>query len=178
MAYDPSKSRGFEGIRDAKRGYSSNPLQEGKVVARIDGCEMFETANGETWKNTLTVLAVDAGPHRPGEVVNTFFSLKPGAKGKTIFQQNVKGFVAGVLDVPDSAVADGECLRCLEESNPLRGHVVVVTTTMRQSKETKDPKTGEYVWYPVHSWSRMMTPEEITAAIGPDGVARFFQNGL
>lgn len=168
----------FSGMRDAKRGFTSNPLRAGRVVARIDECAFFDTENkGEMWKSTLTILAVDQGEeHRVGEQVHVFFKM---AAGKKVFQQNVKSFIAGVLDVADEEVGEEEIDAILAaDGGDLRGLVTVVTSRMQTSKKTVDSKTGEPVQYVVHSWAPSLTAEEIVSAIGEEAVERFFPNGL
>ena len=96
-----------------------------------------------------------------------------------IYQRNVKAFVAGVLDCADEEVDTEDLDVVLDDAtNPLKGYVCLLTVTMRQSRDKIDEKTGEKAWYPVLSWSAAYTPEEITEAIGEDGLTRFFPNGL
>lgn len=172
-------SNAFKGMKDATRGYSSNVVREGRFLVRIDGCDFFDTNNGEKWKNTLTILAVGEGNHKVGEVVNTFWKVGSGKIHLEIFQRNVKSFVAGVLDCADEDVGEEAIETVLSgESNPLLGHVTLLTVNMRQSRDKVDEKTSEKAWYPVLSWSPAYTPQEIRDAIGDEGVARFFPNGL
>lgn len=171
-------SNAFKGMKDASRGYSSNAVREGRYLVRIDECSFFDTNNGEKWKNTLTVLAVEDGDHRVGEVINTFFKVGSGKIQLEIFQRNVKSFVAGVLDCADEDVDEDAIDTVLGEDNPLKGHVTFLSVTMRQSRDKIDEKTGEKALYPVYSWSPAYTPEEIRSALGEEGVARFFPNGL
>ena len=64
----------FSGLRDAARGFSSNPIRQGRYVARIDAIDSFDAEQkGLMWKNTLTILAVEDGDHSVGEVVHVFF---------------------------------------------------------------------------------------------------------
>jgi|SRR5688572_7003193 len=167
----------FAGLKDAKRGFNSNPVQEGKYVARIDASNYFDTEqNGEMWKNTLTILAVvDGDAHRVGEVVHTFFRTKAGKK---VFQQNLKSFIAGVLDVADEAIGEPEADEVLSENNPMLGLVTTLTVRRQASKTAKDEKTGEPLTYLVYSWAPSLSNDEIKSAIGAEGVARFFPSGL
>lgn len=171
-------SNAFKGMKDATRGYNSNPVREGRVLVRIDECSFFDTNNGEMWKNTLTVLAVEDGDHKPGDVVNTFWSVGSGQIRRDIFQRNVKAFVAGVLDCQDEDVDEESIDAVLGNDNPLKGHVTLLTVNMRTSRDKVDEKTGQPKMYPVLSWSPAYTVEEIREAIGDEGVSRFFPNGL
>ena len=170
----------FSGLKDAKRGFGSNKLKEGKYVVRIDACDFFEGDQvGEAWKNTLTILAVEEGPaegaqHKVGEVVHTFFYMK---SGKKTFHQNLKGFMAGVLNVDDEDVGEEEAEAATKEDSPMKGLVTVVTGRRRTSKKTKDEKTGEPVEYVVYSWSPCLDASEVLAAIGEEAYAKFFPNG-
>lgn len=171
-------SNAFKGMKNASRGYSSNAARQGTFLVRIDDCDFFDTNNGEKWKNTLTVLAVDDGDHKVGEVINTFWTLKAGKVGKEIFQRNLKAFIAGVLDASDEDVDEEVCDVILSDENPLKGHVTLLRVTLRESRDKVDEKTGEKVRYPVLSWSTAYTPEEVAEAIGEEGMAQFFPNGL
>lgn len=165
----------FSGLKDAKRGFASNALQPGKYVCRIDGCDFFDTEQkGEMWKNTLTILNVIDGTHRVGEVVNTFFRV--GA-GKKTFQANLKGFLAGVLNVDDELIDEPQAMQATKEDSPMKGLVTVVTAQKRKSKEKKDEKTGEPVEYTVYSWSPSLDDAEILEAIGEEAYAQFFPQG-
>jgi len=167
----------FSGLKDAKRGFQSNPLQPGKYVCRIDACDFFETDNsGEMWKNTLTVLAVEDGPHKAGEVVHTFFKVGTGAAGKTTFQSNLKAFMVGVLACDDDDIGEAEAKQATAENSPMKGLVTIVTARQRQSKDKKDDE-GLPRKYTVYSWSPSLTNEEIVAAIGEEAFATFFPNG-
>ncbi len=164
----------FTGLKDAKRGFQSNPLKAGKYVCRIDACDFFDTEQaGEMWKNTLTILAVEEGEHKVGEIVNTFFRV--GA-GKSTFQSNLKAFLAGVLDVDDEAIDEASAMKATEENSPMRGLVTIVTARQRTSKKKVDDKTGEPVEYTVYSWSACLNDAEIVAAIGDEAYAQFFPN--
>lgn len=165
----------FSGLKDAKRGFASNPLRPGKYVCRIDGCDFFDTEqNGEMWKNTLTILAVEDGDHKVGETVNTFFRV--GA-GKKTFQSNLKAFLAGVLDVDDEVIDEPQAMQATKEDSPMKGLVTVVTARQRTSKDKKDEKTGEPVQYTVYSWTPSLDDDGIIAAIGEEAYATFFPNG-
>ena len=162
----------FDGLKDAKRGFNSNALKEGQYVVRIDECSFFETEqNGEMWKNTLTVLAVEDGEHRVGEIVNTFFRVMAGKK---TFQSNLKAFIAGVLDVPDEDIGMENTKEILGADNPMRGLVTVVTAKRRTSKDKVDEKTKEPIQYTVYSWSPCLSKEETMAALGDEVYQRFF----
>lgn len=166
----------FSGLKDAKRGFGSNPLKPGKYVVRIDGCDFFETEqNGEMWKNTLTILAIeDDGGHKVGEVVHTFFREKAGKK---TFQSNLKGFMAGVLGVEDEAIDEEAAKKALAADSPMKGLVTVVTGRQRTSKDKVDQKSGQPVTYTVYSWSEMLDDEAVKAAIGDEAYGKFFPQG-
>jgi len=168
----------FKGLKDAKRGFNSNPLRAGRYVARIDSCDSFEAEQkGLMWKNTLTILAVEDGgedPHKVGETVHVFF--KKGQYPK-VFLQNIKGFIAGVLDVADDEVGEEEAEAVLEDGGPLDGLVTVVTGRLQASKSSKDDD-GNPIKYTVYSWQPSLDDDEILEAIGEEGVERFFPNGL
>lgn len=169
----------FAGMKDAKRGFDKNPLRPGRYVVRIDSCEFFEFVDrkgkdSEAWKNTLTILAVEEGDHRVGEIVHTYFGM---AGGKKTFQMNLKSFLAGVLDVPDEAIDEAAATAACSEDSQMKGLVTVVTGRGRRSKSTIDEKTGEPVEYTVYSWSPCMNDDEIIAAIGEEAFNTFFPNG-
>jgi len=172
----------FSGLKDASRAYQSNALQAGKYVTRIDECAFFDSAKGEMWKNTLTILAIDAstGPtqHKVGEVVNTFFKVQTGAGGRNTFQGNLKGFLAGVLGVEDSAIGEAEAAQACSDQSPMKGLVTVVTARRVVSQKTKDAVTGQPVSYVVYSWSQLLDSAQITAALPAEDLKRFFPNGL
>jgi hypothetical protein len=168
----------FSGLRDASRGFSSNPLRPGRYVVRIDSCDSFEAEQkGLMWKNTLTILAVEDGgeqPHKVGEQVHVFY--KKGQYPK-VFLQNIKGFMAGVLDVADDEIGEEEAEAALSDSSPMVGLVTVVTGRQQASKSSRDDD-GNPRKYTVYSWQPSLDDEEIVEAIGEDGVERFFPNGL
>lgn len=175
----------FEGMQDAKRGFQTNIIRAGRYVVRIDQCSFFTSDWGPKWKNTLTVLAVEEGDHKVGEVVNTTFTAKQGPGGKDIFQQNLKGFLCGVLGLADDAVdEDGNPIinaanseAASGEEQPMAGRVTVVTVRKRNSKKGKTEE-GDPTTYNVYTWSPELTAKEIEEAIGKDGVKKFFPNGL
>jgi hypothetical protein len=165
----------FSGLRDAARGFSSNPLRAGRYVARIDSCDSFEAEQkGLMWKNTLTILAVEDGDHKVGEQVHVFF--KRGQYPK-VFLQNIKSFIAGVLDVADDEVGEEEAETVLSDENPLEGLVTVVTGRQQASKSSRDDDGNPFM-YTVYGWSASLDADEIAEAIGEQGVERFFPNGL
>jgi hypothetical protein len=165
----------FSGLRDAARGFSSNPLRAGRYVARVDSCDSFEAEQkGLMWKNTLTILAVEDGDHKVGEQVHTFF--KKGQYPK-VFLQNIKSFMAGILDVSDDEIGEEEAEAALGEDSPMVGLVTVVSGRRQASKSSRDEE-GNPRQYTVYSWQPSLDDEEIVEAIGEDGVARFFPNGL
>lgn len=173
----------FSGLKDAKRGFNSNPMREGEYVVRIDACEFFEckTRSGgdaEMWKNTLTILAVNRGddPHRVGEIVHTFFKCGDGTPKET-FQANLKGFIAGVMDQSDEAVDENAASEVLGKNNPLCGLVTVVKASTRASKKKRDEKNNPFT-YMVYSWSPTLSKDAIVEAIGEEGVRTHFPNGL
>lgn len=165
----------FSGLRDAARGFASNILRPGRYVARIDSCDSFEAEQkGRMWKNTLTILAVEEGDHKVGEQVHTFF--KRGQYPK-VFLQNIKSFIAGVLDVADDEVGEEEAEEVLGENNPLEGLVTVVSGRKQASKSSKD-EDGNPFMYTVYSWMPSLDEEEITEALAEGDMERFFPNGL
>lgn len=165
----------FSGLRDAARGFSSNPLRPGRYVARIDSCDSFEAEQkGLMWKNTLTILAVEDGDHKVGEQVHVFY--KKGQYPK-VFLQNIKGFMAGVLDVADDEIGEEEAEQALSDDSPMVGLVTVVTGRQQASKSSRD-EDGNPRKYTVYSWQPSLDDEEIVEAIGEEGVERFFPNGL
>ena len=168
----------FSGLRDAARCFSSNPLRAGRYVARIDSCDSFEAEQkGLMWKNTLTILAVEDGgesPHKVGEQVHVFF--KRGQYPK-VFLQNIKSFIAGVLDVGDDEVGEEEAEQVLSDENPLEGLVTVVTGRKQASKSSKDDNGNPFM-YTVYGWGASLDAEEIGEALGEGGIERFFPNGL
>lgn len=170
----------FTGLRDAKRGFSSNFLKQGKYVVRIDSLDFFDSDNGEFWKNTLTVLAVEEGEHKVGEVVHVMFKYVSTAEGKQIFQRNLKAFLAGVLDVEDDRIDEAAADRAKSEDSPLKGLVTVVTARNRASKDKvydKGPNKGQPVEYTVYSWEPSLDDEAIKEAIGKEAYEKHFPNG-
>lgn len=166
----------FAGLKDAKRGFQTNKLKEGRYVVRIDECQVVTGDQaGTMWKNTLTILGVIDGTHRVGEVVNTCFWQN---SGKQQWFQNIKGFLAGVLDVADDQIDDKNAEIASGETQPMRGLVTIVAAHQRTSQKRKDDKTGEAVQYSVYSWSPSLDSAQIAEAIGAGGVKRFFPNGL
>ncbi len=165
----------FSGLRDAARGFSSNPIRKGRYVARIDACDSFEAeTKGLMWKNTLTILAVEEGDHKVGEQVHVFYSKGQYPK---LFLQNIKTFMAGVLDVADDEIGEEEAETALSDDSPMVGLVTVVTAREQASKTKKDDD-GNPRKYVVTSWQPSLDDEEILEAIGEEGVTRFFPNGL
>jgi len=165
----------FSGLRDAARGFSSNPLRAGRYVARIDSCDSFEAKQkGLMWKNTLTILAVEDGDHKVGEQVHVFFKR---GQYPDVFLQNIKSFIAGVLAVNDSEVGEEEAEAVLSDDSPVEGLVTVVTGRQQASKSSRDPD-GNPFKYTVYSWGASLDDKEIVEAIGDEGVSRFFPNGL
>lgn len=178
----------FSGMKDAARGFASNKLTEGDYVARIDKCDLFRTdISGNCFKITLTILAVSDGPHKVGEVVTVNF----GDKRITAKQWlgNIKGFIAGVMNVDDASVGEAETIRTCDSflndasqvqkgENVLGGTVCRVKAIQRKSKNSRDAKTGEAFDYSVYTWSPSLDEKEIVQAIGAEGVKRFFPNGL
>ncbi len=165
----------FSGLRDAARGFSSNYLRPGRYVVRIDACDSFDAEQkGKMWKNTLTILAVDEGDHKVGEEVHVFFTKGQYPK---LFLQNIKAFIAGVLDVNDDEVGEEEAEETLSEDSPMLGLVTVVTARQQASKSKKDDN-GEPRKYTVYSWMPSMDDDEIVEAIGEEAVEKFFPNGL
>jgi hypothetical protein len=166
----------FSGIKDAKRGFQSKPCKDGQYVLRIDGNDFFDTNQaGEMWKITGTILSVIDGDHKVGEVVHIFFRVNAG---KQTFQQNLKAYLAGVLDVDDELIDEPATQKALGDDSPMNGLVTIVTGRRRTSKKKLDEKTGQPVEYTVYAWTPSLSSDEIEAAIGEDGVKRFFPNGL
>lgn len=166
----------FVGMNDATRGYVSNYLMPGKVVVRIDGCVSFEKEGvGRMWKNDLTILAVEDGPHKIGDQVQTFFKLDP--RYPKMFYGKIMAFIAGVNGCTDEEVGEAETEEVLSENNPLEGLVTVVTAAASPSKKSTN-EDGTPKMFTNYSWSESLDDEEILAAIGEEGVERFFPNGL
>lgn len=165
----------FSGMKDAKRGYNSNPLTEGDYVARIDRCDFFEAQqNGEFYKITLTILAVGSGPHKEGEVVNILYGRK---HGNTQFLQNVKSFIAGVMNVEDGLIDEAATMRTLDPEQVLAGLVIQVKASRRNSKKSKR-EDGTPFEYSVYTYSPTLSDEDIKQTLGEARVKRFFPNGL
>jgi len=166
----------FAGMNDATRGYVSNYLRPGRYVARIDECASFEKEGvGRMWKTSLTILAVEDGDHKVGEQVQTFFKLDP--RYPKMFYGKIMGFIAGVLNVSDDEIGEEETEAVLGENNPLEGLVTVVTAVASASKKSKN-EDGTPKMFTNYSWSASLDDDEIADAIGEEGIARFFPNGL
>lgn len=178
----------FDGMASATRAFGSNKLTEGDYVARIDRCDVFKTdISGNCYKITLTILGVTDGPHKVGEVATVVFGDKRITEKQWL--GNIKGFIAGVMNVDDSKIGAGETQRTLAEFKDANGNTVVgencmagevcrVKATQRKSKNSKDPKTGEAYDYSIYNWSPSLSAEEITEALGAEAVKRFFPSGL
>lgn len=167
----------FSDLGKTSRGYTSNPLRPGTYIARIDSCDSFDTRKGLMWKNSLTILAIEDGgdkPHRVGEQVDVFFT-----KGQypEVFLQNIKAFIAGVTGAADEDVGEEQADLVLSDDNPLAGVVTRVKGVTRTSKSGKNddgtPKT-----YTVFQWDERLADDEVIEAIGEEGVAQYFPNGL
>lgn len=167
----------FSGMSDATRGFSSNYLQAGKYVVRIDDCVSFDKeGKGTMWKTTLTVLAVESGTeHKPGDEVHVFYKFDP--RYPKMFFGKIMGFIAGVMDVEDSAIGEDETNDVLSDDNPMRGMVTVVTARNSPSAKSKN-EDGTPKVFTNYSWSPRLSDEEIVAAIGEEAVVEFFPNGL
>ncbi len=172
----------FAGMNDATRGYASNYLlpasdeRPGKYVVRIDGSTSFTKEGvGEMWKNDLTILAVEEGPHKVGEQVQTFF--KHDLRYSSMFYGKIMGFIAGVMGVTDAEVDESDTEEVLSDKNPLAGLVTVVTATAAPSKKQKT-EDGKPKMFTNYSWSPSLDNDEIEAAIGPDGMVRFYPEGF
>lgn len=178
----PMGMQAFQGIGNVTRGFQSNTIRATEsgvsYIVRVDKCEMIQTqTSGQRWKNSLTVLAVlDGGPnpHQVGETVNTFFNVTGNI---AMFQQNVKGFVAGILNCEDARVGENEIQQVLEQQL-LAGKVCVVTARTQASKSSVDPSTGQPRRYNVYQWGAQLTPQEIAERIGAEAMQRFFPNGF
>jgi hypothetical protein len=169
----------FSGIKEAKRGFTSNFLRAGKYVLRIDSCQTFDSDNGEFWKNTFTVLAViDGGtqPHKVGEVVHVMWNYGGTAEKHQIFQRNLKKFIGGVLDVSDESIDEANCLRISGQEQAMGGLVTIVTGHDQPSKKSKDEK-GNPKMFTNFSWTPCMDKDEIVAAIGEEAFKVFFPTG-
>lgn len=177
----------FSGMKGAARGFASNKLTEGDYIARIDKCDLFKTdISGNCYKITLTILAVLDGPHRIGEAVTVNFPDKRVTEKQWL--GNIKGFIAGVMNVADEAIGNDETYQTLAEfrddsgkmvqgENVLGGTVCRVKAIQRSSKSSKNDN-GDPFSYSVYSWFPALTEAEIKQAIGEEGVKRFFPNGL
>ena len=169
----------FSGMKDAKRGYTSNRLTEGDYVVRVDRCDHFEAeAAGEGFKITLTVLAAERGSHKEGEATTVTYFLKPGALGgKKQWFGNIKSFIAVVMNVSDEVIDEAAVVRTLDPEQVLAGTVCRVKSTSRLSKTSKgkDGTPNEFFMY---SWAPALENEEILQTLGEERVKRFFPNGL
>lgn len=166
----------FAGMNDATRGYTSNYLRPGRYVARIDECSSFiKEGVGRMWKNTLTILACEGGDHKVGEQVHTFFKEDP--RYPKMFYGKIMGFIAGVMDVSDDEVGEAETEMVLSDDNPLAGLVTVVTAVATPSKKATN-EDGSPKMFTNFSWAPSLDNDEIVAAIGEEGVQRFYPNGL
>lgn len=166
----------FAGMNEATRGYVSNYVLPGRYVVRIDECVDFEKEGvGKMWKNSLTVLAVQEGTHKIGEQVQTFFKFDQ--RYPKMFFGKIMAFIAGVMGVTDEEVNEEETEQVLSEDNPLEGLVTILIATASASKKQKN-EDGTPKMFTNYSWSEALDEDEILAAIGEEGVERFFPNGL
>lgn len=174
----------FSGMKNAKRGFASNPLQSpGRYLVRIDECAFFEYTDNkgsenEMWKTTVTVLAVQEGGSKEGEQCHIFYKLG-GNVPKQTFQANLKGFICSVLNVEEDEVGEAETLQCLDaKESPLNGLVTMVTARNRKSKKTKNEETGDPVEFAVYSFSEALKDSEIKEVLEPTEIKKYFPNGL
>lgn len=166
----------FAGMNDATRDYTSNYVRKGRYVVRIDECTSFEKEGvGRLWKTSLTVLAVEDGDHKIGEDVQTFFKLDP--RYPKMFYGKIMSFIAGVMGVTDEEVGESETEEVLGEQNPLVGLVTVLNAVDSASKKAKN-EDGTAKIFTNYAWGAALDNDEILDAIGEEGVARFFPNGL
>jgi len=172
----------FSGMKSAKRGFASNYLKgPGTYMVRIDEVAFFEYVGQkgvdmEMWKTTLTVLAVEEGDSRVGEVCSVSYSVG-GNITKQTFQSNLKGFLCSVFQCDEDDIGEDEVKQLLEEDSALLGLVCVVTCRPRKSKKAKDEE-GEPVEFMTHSWSPELTKKQIKEALDPAAIKKFFPNGL
>ncbi len=169
----------FAGMKDAKRGYTSNRLEEGEYVARVDRCDHFEAeAAGEGFKITLTILAAQGSKHKEGEAATVTYFLKPGTQGgKKQWFGNIKSFIAVVMNVSDDVIDEAAVVRTLDPEQVLAGTVCRVKSTQRLSKTSKRQDGTPNEFY-VYSWSPALENGEILQTLGEERVKRFFPNGL
>lgn len=171
----------FSGMKGAKRNFQSAKLLEGNYFVRIDNCETFETdISGNCYKILLTILAVNDGPHKEGEVLTVVYGEK-SAQTKANWYGNIKGFIGNVMGVTDEAVGEAETVATLTKElggeNVLGGTVCLVKAMRRTSKKNRDEK-GEPREFSVYNWGIALEPQEIAQVLGPERVKRFFPNGL
>jgi hypothetical protein len=175
----------FSGMKNAKRGFASNPLKgPGRYMVRIDECAWFETkdssgADVEYWKTSITILGVEEGDHTVGEVCAIMYKYG-GKVNKDTFQSNVKGFICDVTGLPPEQVGEDETLQCLEADGPLNGLVTIVKASIRLSKKSKNDK-GDPAEFTVYSFSKALKQEEIIEVFGNDAekmLKKYFPNGL
>ena len=169
----------FAGMKDAKRGYTSNRLEEGDYIARVDRCDHFEAeAAGEGFKITLTLLGAERSKHKEGEAATVTYFLKPGALGgKKQWFGNIKSFIAVVMGVDDEVIDEAAVVRTLDPEQALAGTVCRVRSNQRLSKTSKRDDGSPHEFY-VYTWTQAMEPAEIVQTIGQERIARFFPNGL
>ena len=171
----------FSGMKGAKRNFQSAKLIEGDYFVRIDNCETFETdISGNCYKILLTILAVNDGTHKEGEVLTVVYGEK-SAQTKANWYGNIKGFIATVMGVADDAVGEAETVATLTKElggqNVLGGTVCRVKAMRRVSKKNRDEK-GNPREFTVYNWGLALSSEEIPGVLGEERVKRFFPNGL
>lgn len=169
----------FSGMESASRGYTSNFVQPGRYIARIDDVTCFEKPGvGTLWKNTLTVLSVEAGDeesNRVGEQVQVYFKFDQ--RWPNMFLGKVKSFIAGVLGVSDDQVGEAEAEEASGENSPLVGLVTTLSAVASPSKRSTNPD-GSPKLFTNYSWGRNLSADEIRSALSEEAVNRFFPNGL
>lgn len=166
----------FDGIKGAKRGYEKNKLVEGDYIVRIDRCDAFKAEQaGNCYKVTLTILAVNDGRHKEGEVTHVVFSNK-GSTDKQWYG-NIKSFIGGVLGVSDEQIDESSVGRTVDEKEQvMAGRVCRVAAHIRASKKRDDK--GNPFEYSTYSWGAQLPSPEIAKALGEERVKKFFPNGL
>jgi hypothetical protein len=158
----------FEGLADAKRGFSSLPFQEGTYVVRIRGNDTFKSAKaGPAFAVRCEVVKVIAGALRVGECPSQIIRMKD----ELVAMQNIKSFLcAAYPGTPEGDIGKAVAEYVIGPAQPLAGLLMPVVVSRRISREGKkeDGTPREYLAF---DWADAMSAEDIAATFTAEEIA-------
>ena len=128
----------FDGIENAKTGFDSNFLREGRYRTVITAAKMTKKFNGDQFfaieQKVTDVLEADGNnPHKVGEeVVHLIKRSMPGFLGM------VKQFCAAALGCDEDEITKDRVARIISDEQPLAGMPVEWRGRQVQTKAGKD----------------------------------------